>query len=65
MSYIVELEKGVWLAYWPGDPGRTLQRSSARVYKTKRGARIAAGLARRFRRFCHLRITPAPDLDPA
>ena len=51
--YIVELELGVYLAPWSGDPGRTLVESTARLYRTERGAQIALGKARRFRPFQH------------
>lgn len=49
--FIVELEKGVWLADWSGDPGRTLLKKNARQYATRRGASIALGMARKFRLF--------------
>ena len=49
--WIVELQDRVWLARWSGDPGRTFIRSSAREYTTERGAKIALGMARRYRRF--------------
>ena len=32
--FIVELEKGVWLAPWEGDPGRTLVKESAKKFNT-------------------------------
>ena len=56
--YIVELQKGVWLAPRKGDPGRTLVIASARVFDSKRGAQIALGMARRFRPFANARIIP-------
>ncbi len=49
--YIVELEPGVYLAPWPGDPGRTLVYEEAKRYSTRRGAAIALGKARKFRDF--------------
>ena len=55
--YIVELETGVWLADWPGDPGRTLVKESAKRYATNHGAAIALGLARKFRPFKSAVIT--------
>ena len=45
--WIVELEKGCWLAPWTGDPGRTLVRESAKRYKTEHAARCAMSRARR------------------
>ncbi len=55
-KYIVQLEPGVWLAPWYGDPGRTLVEASARVYSTERGAKIAAGRAVRFRKFPKIKV---------
>jgi len=49
--YIVELEQGVWLAPWQGDPGRTLVYESAKRYSTKHGASIALGIVRTLRPF--------------
>jgi len=43
--YIVEIDEGVWLAPWKGDPGRTLVKENAKKYPTQLGARIAAGKA--------------------
>ena len=57
MKYIVELENGVWLADWPGDPGRTLVRENAKQYTTEHGAAIALGMARKFRPFKNAIIT--------
>lgn len=39
--FIVEIETGVWLAPWEGDPGRTLVRSSAKRFVTRQSARRA------------------------
>ena len=36
--YIVEIEDGVYLAPWDGDPGRTLVKESAKKFKTKSSA---------------------------
>lgn len=49
--YLVELEKGVWLAEWEGDPGRTLDIENAKQFKTGKGARISLTLARQYRPF--------------
>ena len=55
--YIVQLDYGVWLASWSGDPGRTLLESNARKYKTKKGARIAmARVHTLFGRFLNAKI---------
>ena len=49
--YIVRLEDGVWIAPWGGDPGRTLVRDTAYMFKTKRAAHIAIAEALLFRDF--------------
>jgi hypothetical protein len=54
--FIVELESGVWLAPWHGDPGRTVVKKNARVYTSKKGANIALGISRRFRDFNNARV---------
>jgi len=43
--WIVEIDEGVWLAPWQGDPGRTLVKESAKRYKTLHGAKVACGIA--------------------
>ncbi len=58
-GFIVELQQGVWLAPWQGDPGRTLVKHSARVYQTEHGARVALGIARKCRPFAKARIVPS------
>jgi len=47
MSFIVELEKGVWIAQWIGDPGRTLSIKYAEKFKTKRQAEKRLDIIRR------------------
>ena len=54
--YIVELEPGVWLAPWGGDPGRTVLRCSARNFKREHLACNALERARRFRKFENARV---------
>ena len=49
--FVVELESKVWLAPWEGDPGRTCLLKNAQLYKTAHGAKIAMGIARRYRKF--------------
>lgn len=53
MSYILELEPGVFKAPWQGDPGRTLVSASAQRFATIHGARCALGHARKFRPFLY------------
>lgn len=49
--YVVLLERGVWLAPWEGDPGRTTQKENAMRYATSREALDALTRAREFRPF--------------
>lgn len=49
--FIVELEKGVYLADLPGDPGRTLDKSNAQTFETREQAYIARRVARKYRPF--------------
>ena len=35
MEHIIELEKGVFVAPWIGDPGRTLKKGSAKTFQKK------------------------------
>lgn len=55
-EWIVELEPGVWLAPWSGDPGRTLVEATAKRYKERRNAVYALTRARRYRPFRCARI---------
>lgn len=54
--YIVELEKGLWLAPWRGDPGRTFAEDSARKFPTKAQAYRAIANALRYRDFARPRV---------
>lgn len=54
--FIVELEDGVWLANWEGDPGRTLRRDNAKQFDTKKKAQNALKRARKFRSFLDAQI---------
>jgi hypothetical protein len=55
--YIVELQKGVWLAKWEGDPGRTLIKVSAKQFKRKGWAKRALKMARKYRPFVKGKVT--------
>jgi hypothetical protein len=55
---IVELEKGVWLAAWQGDPGRTLDIRSAKHFETYKAAEFALMGARNYRPFANAVIRP-------
>ncbi len=49
--WIIELEEGVWIAPWDGDPGRTLVQNNAQRFPSERGARQALRYARQYRPF--------------
>ena len=49
--FIVELEPGMWLANWDGDPGRTLEANHAKRFPTQEEALLALQNARAFREF--------------
>lgn len=51
MRISVELEEGVWLAPWDGDPGRTLVKDNARQFESKMIANYALCNAKDFRPF--------------
>ena len=44
--WIVEIEKGVWLAARDGDPGRTLVKENAKRFRSELAANRALGKAR-------------------
>ena len=60
-KYIVELEKGVWIAGWRGDPGRTLAIQRAKRFASQRSAANALGRARRYRPFLDAKIIEVSD----
>jgi len=53
----VELEPGVWLAEWDGDPGRTLDEKNATEFETMLEAVVALNKAREYRPFPKAVIT--------
>lgn len=57
---IVELENGVWLAPWDGDPGRTLRIENAKTFASFKDAEDALKMAREWRQFVEARILPKP-----
>lgn len=67
-KWIVELEPGVYLADGEGDPPRTLEAASARVFGSHPRACTGIKTARNYRPFEHARVTLAPlssdDSDP-
>lgn len=58
--FVVEISENCWLAPWAGDPGRTCVLKSANVYKSKKGAKIALGMARRYRPLKNAKIVELP-----
>jgi hypothetical protein len=53
---IVELEPGVYLAPWGGDPGRTIDTKTAKRFKTTNAANRGLRNARLYRPFCGAKI---------
>lgn len=56
MKYIVEIDKGCWLAPWTGDPGRTVVMENAKEFNTRLGAMRALNKARMQRRLTRFMI---------
>jgi acyl carrier protein len=54
--FVVELEKGVWVAPWIGDPGRTLKIENAKRFKRRNHARYGLKMARKYRPFLKAKI---------
>jgi hypothetical protein len=50
-GWVVQIQPGVWLAPWRGDPGRTLVIESAKQFKTAHAGECALRQARRWRPF--------------
>lgn len=63
--FIVELEEGVWLARWKGDPGRTLKKSSAKIFKHKLLAEYALIKALSYRKFENAKVIPISIVQQA
>ena len=49
--YIVQLEPGVWVAPWEGDPGRTVRIENAKRFRSEKIANEALNAARLYRPF--------------
>jgi hypothetical protein len=56
MKFIVELETGVWLAPWDGDPGRTTVKENAKRFDTRYFAGRAGEDAQEYRSFFGWRV---------
>jgi len=62
-KWIVELEAGTqWLALWPGDPGRTCVRETARKYRTISAATYGLAHARKYRQYLEAKIVEVSDV---
>ena len=59
-KYIVELEEGVYLAPWDGDPGRTLDIKNASRFIREIEAVYAIMQAKEYRAFGSARILQEP-----
>lgn len=62
-KWIVELEEGVWLADWEGDPGRTTVKESAKVFSLLTVAYSELGVAKEFRRFPNAKVEAVKPED--
>lgn len=58
--YIVEIEAGVWLAPWAGDPGRTVVRENAKCFRSAACAFKALSRACGYRNFENAKVIPVP-----
>lgn len=61
--HIVELEPGVWMAPIEGDPGRTLVKENARIFKSENFALLGLKLARKYRPFVNACVERVEALD--
>ncbi len=56
-TWTVELEPGVWLAPWEGDPGRTLVKDNAKEFASRNKADTALAAAREYRPFAQATVS--------
>ena len=57
MNYIIELEKGVFIATWDGDPGRTLFKETAKTFSKKNAEKFSAKIKEKYTgRFINVKI---------
>lgn len=63
MGFIVELEPGVYLAPWRGDPGRTLVKDSAKVFPGQPAAYRALARVFEIRAFSNPRVLERQAYD--
>lgn len=48
-GWVVEIQQGVWLAPWEGNPGRTVQKCAAQIFNTWDEAKTALQEARKIK----------------
>jgi hypothetical protein len=60
-QWIVELEPGVWLADWKGDPGRTMDAEHAKVCASEASANRALKRARKYRELPNAKLVRIQD----
>jgi hypothetical protein len=56
IEFLVQLEEGCWIAYWSGDPGRTMSLGLAKPFETPQAAAGSLRYAKRFRKFENAKI---------
>lgn len=56
IRWVVEIQDGVWIADWDGDPGRTLKEENAKRFFLKSDAEKALTEARKYRPFKNAKI---------
>jgi len=61
-KFEVRLERGVWLADWEGDPGRTVKRENSKLFDSVEDAEQACKQARKYRPFKDALILYAKDI---
>ena len=59
--WVVQLEKGVWIADWEGDPGRTIVKRNRRGFRNKEDAQTALTKAREYRPISKAKIIKIED----
>ncbi len=62
MKFLVELEPGVFIAPWAGDPGRTLIKASASRFDTKEQASAAIDRASDYREWRAPAVVPVDEI---
>ena len=58
MKYVVEIQKGCWLAIGTGDPSRTMKLQNAKVFNRESDAKRDLTKARKYRKLPDAVIKP-------